>query len=544
MKVQVIFAVFLLLFSGHSYTQIQTNVPALKDVFANDFYIGCLLSYRHVGFSDDPHVPGQSEIIAPYGGELIKYHMNSMSPGNNMKTAYTVDLAASAAAYNFASAAEKDSVNTHPVVRFNGDLIAQLNWAKRQGFTFRGHTLVWHSSAPPAFFRTGYSTSNSRVTKAVMTERMDNYIHEVIRLIHENWPGLLSAIDVVNEAINDGSGTFRTSENEWYATFGDVSYVMKAFESARKYTEQYGETQIKLYYNDYNTHDANKANGIVNLLTPVFQAGYLDGIGMQEHDAINIPTVDQWVASYNKFYPICTEMTVTELDVSTGSSNPPSIVLRVQANQYAALFKCFVERSYFSGRGKIINVSKDGLNDEFTFKTDQSSSIWNAQYQCKPSFYDIVDVGIFYNKLDSLIARAGELNENDYPTGAWADFISVLNTSQNYFTHNYLPAEPVANTLISATNELNNAIENLVSSGHIVSITDRQINALPFAYIKNGNIYINNLPDKASINIYSFTGTILASRVITGNNFSFPYTAPCIIHIHSIDKNIVLKVTR
>ncbi|MFZ0454788.1 MAG: hypothetical protein WAM24_13665, partial [Ignavibacteriaceae bacterium] len=29
---------------------IQTNVPHLKNVFKNDFYIGCLLSYTYVGF--------------------------------------------------------------------------------------------------------------------------------------------------------------------------------------------------------------------------------------------------------------------------------------------------------------------------------------------------------------------------------------------------------------------------------------------------------------------------------------------------------------
>lgn len=44
------------------------------------------------------------------------------------------------------------------------------------------------------------------MTKAVMIERMDNYLHEVIRLIHESWPGVLSAIDVVNEAIDDNTG--------------------------------------------------------------------------------------------------------------------------------------------------------------------------------------------------------------------------------------------------------------------------------------------------------------------------------------------------
>ncbi|MDD5063030.1 MAG: hypothetical protein PHN44_12195, partial [Candidatus Marinimicrobia bacterium] len=98
---------------------IQTDVPALKDVYANDFYIGCLLSYAHVGFSSDPYVAGQSPIAEPNGGYLIKYHMNSMSPGNWMKPINIVDITGSASAYsNAGTQAEKDSVNIHPKVAF------------------------------------------------------------------------------------------------------------------------------------------------------------------------------------------------------------------------------------------------------------------------------------------------------------------------------------------------------------------------------------------------------------------------------------------
>jgi hypothetical protein len=46
-----------------SAQKVQTDVPALKDVFAGDFSIGCLLSYKHVGFPDDPAVPGRSSVV-------------------------------------------------------------------------------------------------------------------------------------------------------------------------------------------------------------------------------------------------------------------------------------------------------------------------------------------------------------------------------------------------------------------------------------------------------------------------------------------------
>ncbi|HTY11467.1 MAG TPA: endo-1,4-beta-xylanase [Bacteroidota bacterium] len=440
LSVSIVFIALSVILTTQLHAQIQTNVPSLKNVYANDFYIGCILSYRHVGFPSDSAVTGQSSVVDPNGGYLVKYHMNSMSPGNNMKLQYTVDIATSAANYLAASGSARDSVNVHPVVRFNGDMIAQLNWARRQGFTFRGHNLVWHSSVPTEFFRTGYTTTGARLSKDSMTIRMGNYIHEVIRIIHQGWPGLLSAFDVVNEAIDDGTSSVRTTGNEWYTTFGDSTYVMLAFQFARQYTAEYGETQIKLYYNDYNTDIAAKANGIVTLLTPIFQAGYLDGIGMQEHDAISpspFPTAANFIASYNKFSPICSEMSVTETDCVTGSATPSAAVLAKQANQYGMLFKCFVERSFRSGRGKIVNVTKDGLDDAYTFATGQSSSLWDSNDQCKPAFFAVADVGANYDMLDSLIRYADSLHQKDYSVASWAHLDSVLSTVVTARDQNY-----------------------------------------------------------------------------------------------------------
>jgi endo-1,4-beta-xylanase len=456
---------------GQSDT-IQTTVPALKDVFAEDFNIGCLLSYRNIGFASDPAVPGQSTVITPNGGYLIKFHMNSMTPGNNMKAVYTVDLTGSASAYNAASTSQaKDSIDTHPIIRFNGDLIAQLNWAKRQGFTFRGHTLVWHSQTPgTGFFRTGYSSSGARLTKEKMMDRMENYIKEVIRLLHESWPGLLSAMDVVNEAVND-NGTDRTTDSEWYTTFGDNTYIMKAFEFARKYTTLYGETQMKLYYNDYNTYVPSKADGIVRLCGPIFRAGYLDGLGMQEHDGLSYPTASQWITTYSKYDTICTEMAVTELDVNTGSgtNSPSASVLAQQANQYGQLFKCFVERSYKSGRGKIISVSKDGLNDQYTFVTNQATSLWDTRNQCKPAFYAVANVGSNYNALDSLIRYAGSLTQGTYTTTSWSNFTTALSAARTARDQNYSVSVSADAALTKGKDDLTAAILGLTKTVSSVS---------------------------------------------------------------------------
>ena len=453
-----------LLVSAQSDT-IQTNVPALKNVYAKDFTIGCLLSYRNIGFPTDPPVAGQSTVVTPNGGYLVKFHMNSMTPGNNMKPLYTVDLAGSATAYNAATSSQaKDSIETHPIIRFNGDIIAQLNWAKRQGFRFRGHTLVWHAQTPgTGFFRSGYATTGTRLTKAKMTERMENYIKEVIRLIHEGWPGLLFAMDVVNEAVNDNIGTDRTTDSEWYQTFGDNSYIMKAFELARKYTVQYGETQMKLYYNDYNTDQPEKANGIVRICTPIFQAGYLDGIGLQGHEAITRPTADAWITTYNKFDPICTEMAITEYYVDMGTPNPTAATVTAHANKYAQLFKLYLDRSYFSGRGKIINLTKDGLNDRYTVSSPYwLTSLWDSTNQCKPAFYAVVNVGMNYHSLDSLITVSKVFQQKDYTTTSWGNFSAALASAKTAMSNNYSESVSAADVLGAAKDNLKAAMSGLV----------------------------------------------------------------------------------
>jgi len=464
----IVFAALLIMFLVRAHAQIQTDVPALKDVFARDFYVGCLLSYAHIGFSTDPYVSGQSNVADTNGGYLVKYHMNSMGPGNNMKAVNTVDLAGSLSAYNAAATqAEKDSINIHPIVRFNGNMIAQLNWAWRQGFKMRGHTLVWYQQTPgTGFFRVGYAAAGTRLTKEAMTSRMENYIKEVIRLLHEGWPGLLLAMDVVNEAVNDGTGTDRTTNNEWYTTFGDNTYIMKAFELSRKYAMQYGETQMKLYYNDYNTHDANKANGIARICSPIFRAGYLDGIGMQEHeDTTSSPTPAQWKASYVKFDTVCSEMAVTEFDVKTPSFTPEG--LAKQANKVGMLVKCFVEKSYRSGRGKIVNFTKDGLNDRYTFNTN--SSLWDSTDQCKPSFYAAVAIGINYNALDSLIATAGTLQESMYTPESWATMVAALTSAQGAMAAEYSIFVSAADALAQAKVSLASALEALVLKPNAVA---------------------------------------------------------------------------
>jgi hypothetical protein len=155
-------------------------------------------------------------------------------------------------------------------------------------------------------------------------------------------------------------------------------------------------------------------------------------------------------------------MSVTELDVATGSATPSAAVLAAQANQYAMLFKCFVERSFLSGRGKIVNVSKDGLNDAYTFQTGQASSLWDGNNQCKPAFFAVARVGIYFNSLDSLVAYADSLKPNQYTSMSWIPFSGFLNLAHSVLTQNYSNAVSADTALANAEAYLKSAIADLL----------------------------------------------------------------------------------
>lgn len=102
------------------------------------------------------------------------------------------------------------------------------------------------------------------------------------------------------------------------------------------------------------------------------------------------------------------------------------------------------------------------MNDQYTFKTNQSSSLWDARNQCKPAFYAVVDVGNNYNALDSLISFADTFQESEYTTESWSNFAAALTSAKNAMKQNYSASVSAADALGAAKDNLNAAIEGLV----------------------------------------------------------------------------------
>ena len=118
------------------------------------------------------------------------------------------------------------------------------DWAEANHIGVRHHTFVWYSQTPAWFFTVDYTQNGQKADRNLMLERMENFIRESLETINDRWPGLVYAVDVANEAVDNGA--LRTNNNNWYSTVGN-DFVYYAF----KYASQYKEEWQDLYYNDF-----------------------------------------------------------------------------------------------------------------------------------------------------------------------------------------------------------------------------------------------------------------------------------------------------
>src|SRR5205823_1182949 len=92
-----------------------------------------------------------------------------------------------------------------------------------------------------------------------------------------HYKGKVVAWDVVNEAINDGTGTLRVTGSPWAGTLG-ASYIDLAFKEARVV-----DPSALLFYNDYNLEfpGAKQDSAFAMISSMKARSIPIDGIGFQ-----------------------------------------------------------------------------------------------------------------------------------------------------------------------------------------------------------------------------------------------------------------------
>lgn len=369
--------------------------PALKTVVAERFGVA--------GFALGAAIEPSSTTASPDVG-LLQRHFSSITAENVMKPhviwpSVAGSSSTPAAAPSFAQA----------------DVLARF--ATANGLQLRGHTLLWHQSAPGWFF--AGDTSSPATYRAVVRQRLRDYIFAVV----EHFPEVY-AWDVVNEAASDtpnAANPYRTN-SPWYQAYSvggadGSEYVRDAFLYATQARASLGKTaaQMKLILNDYSTEQAGKRANVIRIVRDVLGAGNgadINGVGHQLHLSVSSNAADV-TAAFAAVEAVSAGLVnhVTELDVSIYAdpgacfsapaippcvadygAHPPAAALSQQATLYRALFNAFK-------RPSVTSVSLWGVADNHTWlngfpvKRTNRPLLFDTLGAPKSAFWAVADPG-------------------------------------------------------------------------------------------------------------------------------------------------------
>jgi GH35 family endo-1,4-beta-xylanase len=177
-------------------------------------------------------------------------------------------------------------------------------FARANGKTIRGHTLVWGDQLP-------YWVQHPLLpwSKYLLLEMMAGYVETVVGHFATHYPGVVTEWDVVNEPLGP-DGKLRRST--WERVIGGA-YIRDALEYAHA-----ADPTAKLAINEGNTDFLGpKTEALLSLAAGLKRDGVpLDVIGFEAHvTPRTAPTVGQLVAVWRRFAAVGLNVEVTELDV-------------------------------------------------------------------------------------------------------------------------------------------------------------------------------------------------------------------------------------
>ena len=335
---------------------VQTDIPKLKDELAGFFLFGGAIE--------------PAEASSPRHVELMKLHLNSLTCGNAMKVG---PIHPAEATYSFA----------------NADAIA--NFARANGMTMRGHTLVWHSQNPDWLFKddAGVDLLPTPENKALMLKRLEDHIRTVVA----RYDDVVSSWDVVNEVIdpNEPDGLRRS---KWYELTG-TDYIDTAFRVAR----EVAGPEVKLYINDYSTTDPAKLAALKNVVQGLLRGEFRSTASATRCTSTSsTPSIASIGEAIQTFAAMGLDNQITEMDVSlyTNSTDsltviPPELFVR-QGYRYRDIFKELRRLG-----DSISSVTLWGIADDNTWlKTFPIARLdlpllFDEDLQAKPAYWGVVD---------------------------------------------------------------------------------------------------------------------------------------------------------
>lgn len=345
--------------TGSGPVSIQKDLTPIKEAYKNDFLIGNAIS---------------GEDLQGVRLDLLKLHNSIATAGNAMKPDA---LQPTKGNFTFTAAD------------------AMVNQVLDAGLKMHGHVLVWHQQSPAWLNTTTDAQGN---TIPLSRDKALTNLQTHIQTVMEHFGSKVISWDVVNEAMNDNPSNpsdYKASLRKapWYQAIGS-DYVEQAFLAARAVLDAHPDWNIKLYYNDYNEDNQNKAAAIYNMVKDIndryaqSHSGKLliDGIGMQAHYSIST-NPDNVKLSLEKFISLGATVSITELDIQAGSNNTlTDKQATAQGYLYAQLFKLFKSHA-----ANIERVTFWGMDDNTSWRASANPCLFDKNLQAKPAYYGVID---------------------------------------------------------------------------------------------------------------------------------------------------------
>jgi len=307
----------------------EGQIPILRDSMKNDLgaFAGCAVTGMEV------NDPGVWDIVTKY--------FEAVTLGNELKPDALVGYSVTRCPGTYTDELNGEEIVVPKLDHSRADEILDkiLKWNEEnpdRKLKVRGHVLVWHSQTPEWFFHEDYDKEKPYVTSEVMNKRLEWYIRTVLTYYtgeDSKYKDLFYGWDVVNEAVSDGTGTYRSdsenpneslsedrhgSNSSWWHVYQSNEFIINAF----KYANKYAPADLELYYNDYNECQLNKRNGILELLNSVKaeegapgEGTRISAMGMQGHYSMDSPSATDIQGSIQAYAAVVGKVQLTELDV-------------------------------------------------------------------------------------------------------------------------------------------------------------------------------------------------------------------------------------
>ena len=289
----------------------------------------------------------------------------------------------------------------------------------------RGHVLVWHSQTPEWFFHEDYDKNKDYVDAETMNKRLEWYIKTMLtHYTGENskYKDLFYGWDVVNEAISDATGTYRSdsenseeplsndthgSNSSWWHVYQSNEYIINAF----IYANKYAPADLELYYNDYNECMAKKQMGIIELLKELKakegapgEGTRINAMGMQGHYQMSSPSTSEFETAIRAYADVVGNVQITEMDMKAsngydGSAEAKEEEFEKQAQRYSTLYEVMKSTNKEDGIN-ITGLTFWGTADHYSWLQWRSNVgggnttglpecplLFDEMYHPKPAFY-------------------------------------------------------------------------------------------------------------------------------------------------------------